>query len=265
MKTIILHISTYNTVEDTPEDIYNDLISLKTKIEDKIPNCQVLISCLIRFSDNIKANKTAEKVNNFRKFAKLKFLDNGNITDKHLGRRGFHLNRNENTIFAKNLLNAIRSWRESNDLVFYIYDNSFIKPTKNVNKEYETKNLDKKIKSNDKDKLSTIESDVSGLVKLGKDYINSPSIGYLNINSLSEKIIYLREICLKTSIDILCVDETKLDSSYPNAQFHIDGYQFPPFRKDRNKYGGGKMVYIREGIIAKRLENLEGKHSETVC
>ena len=92
--------------------------------------------------------------------------------------------------------------------------------------------------------------------------INNPSIGYLNINSLFEKIIYLREICLKTSIDILCVDETKLDSSYPNAQFHIDGCQFPPFRKDRNKYGGGKMVYIRDGIIAKHLENLEGKHSE---
>ena len=25
------------------------------------------------------------------------------------------------------------------------------------------------------------------------------------------------------------------------------------------------MVYIRYGIIAKRLENLEGKHSETIC
>ena len=125
--------------------------------------------------------------------------------------------------------------------------------------------MDKQIKGGNKEILSNIESDVSGLVKLRNDYINNPSIGYLNINSLSEKIIYLREICLKTSIDILCVDEAKLDSSYPNAQFHIDGYQFPPFRKDRNNYGGGKMVYIRDGIIAKRLENLEGKHSETIC
>ena len=125
--------------------------------------------------------------------------------------------------------------------------------------------MDKQIKGDDKENLSNIESDVSGLVKLRKDYINNPSIGYLNLNSLSEKIIYLREICLKTSIDILCVDETKLDSSYPNAQFHIDGYQFPPFRKDRNNYRGRKMVYIRDGIIAKLLENLEGKHGETIC
>ena len=121
--------------------------------------------------------------------------------------------------------------------------------------------MDKQIKGDDKENLS----DVSALVKLRKDHINNPSIVYLNINSLSEKIIYLREICPKTSIDILCVDETKLDSSYPNAQLHIDGYQFPPFLKDRNNYGGGKMVYIRDGILAKRLENLEGKHSETIC
>ena len=109
LKTIILHDGTNNTVEDTPEDIYNDLISLKIKTEDKIPNCQVLISCLIRLSDNVKANKTAEKVNNFITLVKLKFIENGNIKDKHLGRRGLHLNRNGNIIFAKNLLNAIRS------------------------------------------------------------------------------------------------------------------------------------------------------------
>ena len=59
--------------------------------------------------DNKKSNKTAEKVNNFIKLVKLKFIDNGAITDKHLGRSGLHLNRNENIIFAKYLSNAIRS------------------------------------------------------------------------------------------------------------------------------------------------------------
>ena len=48
-------------------------------------------------------------VNNFIELAKLKFIDNANITDKHLARRGLHLNRNGNIIFAKNVLNAIRS------------------------------------------------------------------------------------------------------------------------------------------------------------
>ena len=104
-----MHAVTNNAVEDTLEDIHKDLISLKAKIEDKIPSRQIVISCLIRRSDNVKANKTAEKVNNFIKLAKLNFIDNGSITDKHLGRRGLHLNHNGNTIIAKNLLNAIRS------------------------------------------------------------------------------------------------------------------------------------------------------------
>ena len=78
-------------------------------------------------------------------------------------------------------------------------------------------------------------------------------MAYLNINSLREKIISLLEICLKSSIEILSVDETKLDASYTNAQFHIEGYQFPPFRRDRNKHGEGKMVFVRNRIIAKDL------------
>ena len=97
------------------------------------------------------------------------------------------LNRNENIIFAKNLLKVIRSWCENNDLVFNAYDINFIKPTKNVNKEHETKILNKQIKGDDKYNLSNIESDVSGLIKLRKNYISNPSFGYLNINSHSEK------------------------------------------------------------------------------
>ena len=45
-------------------------------------------------SQENKNNKTAEKVNSFIKLVKLKFIDNGAITDKHLGRSGLHLNRN---------------------------------------------------------------------------------------------------------------------------------------------------------------------------
>ena len=102
-----------------------------------------------------------------------------------------------------------------------------------------------------------------GLAKLRKENPNNPNIAYLNINSLREKIISLQEICLKSSIDILCVDETKLDASYPNAQFHIEGYQFPLFRRYRDKRGGGKMVFVLNSIITKRLEPLEGKENET--
>ena len=77
--------------------------------------------------------------------------------------------------------------------------------------------MDQQIRDGDKDNLSNIESDISGLVKLRKDYTNNPSIGFLNINNLSEKIIYLREICLKTPVDILCVD---IKTSSTNLLLH---------------------------------------------
>ena len=45
-----------------------------------------------------------------------------------------------------------------------------------------------------------------------------------------------------------------LDAFYLNAQF-------PPFRRDKNKHERGKLVFLRNGIIAKRLESLKGKES----
>ena len=77
------------------------------------------------------------------------------------------------------------------------------------------------------------------------------------------KINHLHEICKESLIDILCVDETKQDSSYTDPQFQINDYQFPPFRRDRNKYGGGKILFIRQGLIT-RLPNFETKVSETI-
>ena len=48
---------------------------------------------------------------------------------------------------------------------------------------------------------------------------SNPVVAYLNINSLGEKIDHLREIYKESPINILCVEETKVDSSYPDAQF----------------------------------------------
>ena len=82
-------------------------------------------------------------------------------------------------------------------------------------------------------------------------------IGYININSLREKIVSLREVLSKAPIDMVRVDETKLDASFPDHQFKISGYQFPPFRRDRSSKGGGKMVFVRKGFFVKQMKNFE--------
>ena len=102
------------------------------------------------------------------------------------------------------------------------------------------------------------------LKKLKVENHSNPLAVYLNINSLGEKIIHIREIRKESPIDILCADETKIDCSYPDAQFQINDYQFPPFRKDRNKYGGGKIVIIRQDLITRRLPKVNTKVSETI-
>ena len=88
-----------------------------------------------------------------------------------------------------------------------------------------------------------IESDATEPSRLRNTYLKNPMIGYLNINHFENKVINFREICHQAPIDIICVDETKLDSSYPDSPFHS----------------------VREGFIAKRRANLEGNTSETIC
>ena len=64
-------------------------------------------------------------------------------------------------------------------------------------------------------------------------------------------------MCKSTAIDIVCIDETKLDFSYPNTQFPINGYHFPQFQKDHNKHDCGKIILIRKDITVKSLNEFE--------
>ena len=50
-------------------------------------------------------------------------------------------------------------------------------------------------------------------------------------------------------MNILCIDEIKLDTSFPDSQFKIDGYQFPLFRKDRDSKGFGIIVSCGKALL----------------
>ena len=76
-------------------------------------------------------------------------------------------------------------------------------------------------------------------------------LGHLNINSIVGKFDHLK-VLIVNNIDILVLTETKIDSSFPNSQFRIDGFS-APFRLDRNKFGGGVLIYVREDIPCKKL------------
>ena len=78
-------------------------------------------------------------------------------------------------------------------------DTNVTSPKNNLNKILDNAQRNSKIK----DLIEKSKSDLIALIKLRKENPNNPNIAYLNINSLREKIISLREICLKSFIDIL--------------------------------------------------------------
>ena len=66
---------------------------------------------------------------------------------------------------------------------------------------------------------------------------------------------------INSNIDILMISETKLDETFPAAQFNLQGY-CNPYRLDRNRNGGGIMLYIREDIPTRLIKRKFQNNSE---
>ena len=58
---------------------------------------------------------------------------------------------------------------------------------------------------------------------------------------------------IKGNIDVLLVSETKIDDSFPNGNFLIDGFS-TSYRLDRNSNGGGLMLFVKEDIPSSLVE-----------
>ena len=106
---------------------------------------------------------------------------------------------------------------------------------------------------------------LDGLKKLKIENLINPFLGYLNINHLRNKIIDHRCILNEIGLEYISISETKLDESFPDSQFKIDGFHFPPFRRDRNCHGGGLMIFVKNSIIVSRLTEYEPAEVECMC
>ena len=77
-------------------------------------------------------------------------------------------------------------------------------------------------------------------------------IGNLNTNSVRNKFEQLKETVLKY-IDSFAVTETKFDETFLEFLFLMDAFS-KPYRLERNKNGGGVMIFIRDTISSNILE-----------
>ena len=93
-------------------------------------------------------------------------------------------------------------------------------------------------------------SDVySNLENIRKNNSKKIIIAHLNINSIRNKFDFLADIVEDIDILMMMISEPKLDDSFPDSQFLIEGLG-KPFRLDRNRNGGGIMLFIQSDITA---------------
>ena len=100
--------------------------------------------------------------------------------------------------------------------------------------------------------LDDMEDPFAILKDLKAKNSDRPVIAHLNINSLSSKFEPLTEM-VKESIDFFLVTESKLDDTFPMGQFQIEGFS-RPIRLDRNRNGGGLIVFMRDDLTCRELK-----------
>ena len=111
--------------------------------------------------------------------------------------------------------------------------------------------------SKEVDKVNLNEDSHSSSSNLRRKNPNMLIIGSININFLAEKFESLKNL-IKDKLDILVLQETKIDCTYPNAQFQIEGFE-QPFRLDRTKNWGGVMIYIKDNLLYKKVTSIRNR------
>ena len=88
---------------------------------------------------------------------------------------------------------------------------------------------------------------------------------HVNVNSMRHKFASLQEILSKNCLDYFAVSETKLDGSFPNAQFSVKGFNL--LCEDNTDTSGGLMVYICSDIPHRRLTTVKYNKDgiESIC
>ena len=88
-------------------------------------------------------------------------------------------------------------------------------------------------------------------------------MGSLNINSLAKHIDELRLVMINQPLDILAINESKLDDNDSGNMLSLHGYTL--VRRDRNKKGRGVCVYLRDSLSFKRLYEFEEQNLELIA
>ena len=177
----------------------------------------------IKSSDNDVLNNSPSFCN---------FIDRGMCTGGAQVMLQDYSNMHTNVTHDSNSLHsyAMISFRNFIDIYEYL-DDEYEMPTS-------------KLINDDVDKTPVADMNfLDQLVKFRNQYPKNLISGHLNINGLRNKFFEVHDMLSENLLDVFFISETKLDSSFPNAQFQVPGFKH--YRVDRNAHGGGIVAYIR--------------------
>ena len=92
---------------------------------------------------------------------------------------------------------------------------------------------------------------------------NGLKIASLNVNSLLKHIDEIRILLHKYTFDILAINESKIDGTISDNEIHVMGYDI--IRNDRNRFGGGVVLYVRDSIPFSVRKDLTPESLEMIC
>ena len=233
---IIIHSGTNGATNDKPTK--KKIKKVVKLIEDANPDIQVIISRLIHQEDRDVNDEIAcinNQLESYCNSKKFLFINNNNMKSSCLAKDKLHLNKTENSIFAKNIISVSKKLWYSTKHVEQVNGASF-SDASTTSPEYD-KNIDITLK------------------RLRHSHVNNVVFSYLSINYIRNKFGDLDKI-VDGNIDILCIAEKKLDESFPNNQFVLVGYHLP-YRIDITAKKGSLMVFVKSHIPSRRLNDFK--------
>ena len=112
------------------------------------------------------------------------------------------------------------------------------------------------------DQPQSINIDLSNGSPLGNDIL---VVAHWNINSIltEGRLGELTDNVNTLKAKIVVLSETKLDDTIPNCLIAIPGFH-EPIRSDRNRHGGGCLIYISQIFTYRQQKQLQSKHFENI-
>ena len=121
---------------------------------------------------------------------------------------------------------------------------------------------DTSLTSEPKDSTHSVNVDlVNGWPYNGDDFL----IIHYNVNSITSenRLDEITEIVKTTKCSVLVCTESKLDQNIPTNLIPIPGFH-EPIRRDRNRHGGGCLIYVANTFTFKHRTELQSDKYEHI-